>query len=136
MSASDPEVLVDQGSDLPSSEKAVLFFWAFLFLQIDLFLELGVTSKAPPAVCSSYAKSSLVTAFGAVDDFERMSNARISSAVEQFVKDIRSGVNSPDAGMQKSPSSAADLTQTILPRMPKRYVNGARKRKRYNLASL
>ena len=37
----DPEVLVDQVSDLSSSEAAV-FFLSFHFLQTDLFLEAGV----------------------------------------------------------------------------------------------
>ena len=53
-------------------------------------------------MCSSPAKSSLATSFDAVDDFERISSARISSAVEQFAEEIRSDVNSTDdAGMQK-----------------------------------
>ena len=39
--SSDPEVLVDQVSDLSSSEKAVLFP-GFLFLQADLLLEAGI----------------------------------------------------------------------------------------------
>ena len=38
--SSDPEILVDQVSDLSSSEKAV--FLSFLFLQTDLFLETGI----------------------------------------------------------------------------------------------
>ena len=36
--SSDPEVLVDQVSDLSSSKETVLFL-RFLFLQTDLFLE-------------------------------------------------------------------------------------------------
>ena len=40
-----PEVLVDQASDLSSSEKAVLFL-GFLFLQADLFLEAGVVDDS------------------------------------------------------------------------------------------
>ena len=41
MSASDPEVLVDQVSNLSSSKEAVLFL-SFHFLQNDLFLEAGI----------------------------------------------------------------------------------------------
>ena len=37
----DPEVLVDQVSDLSSSKESV-FFMSFHFLQTDLFLEAGI----------------------------------------------------------------------------------------------
>ena len=68
----------------------------------DETAELGVTSKSRPAVCSSPAKSSLATSFDAVDDCERISSARISSAVEQFVEKTRSDVNClDDASMQR-----------------------------------
>ena len=39
--SSDPEILVDQVSDLFTSEKAI-FFLSFYFLQTDLFLEAGI----------------------------------------------------------------------------------------------
>ena len=39
--SSDPEVLVDQVSDL-SSSKETIFFVSFNFLQTDLFLEVGI----------------------------------------------------------------------------------------------
>ena len=44
LAPSDPEVLVDQVSDLSSSEEAVFFFFflSFSFLQTDFFLEAGI----------------------------------------------------------------------------------------------
>ena len=39
--STDPEVFVDQVSDLSSSEETV-FFLSFHFLQTDLFLEAGI----------------------------------------------------------------------------------------------
>ena len=39
--SSDPEVLVDQVSDLSSTKETVLFL-GFLFLEADLFLEAGI----------------------------------------------------------------------------------------------
>ena len=41
MSASDPEVLVDQVSDLSSAKETILF-WGFLFIETDLLLELRI----------------------------------------------------------------------------------------------
>ena len=41
MSARNPEVVVDHASDLSSAKESILFL-SFLFLQTDLFLELGI----------------------------------------------------------------------------------------------
>ena len=41
LGSSDPEVLVDQVSDLSSTKETVLFL-GFLFLQTDLSFELGI----------------------------------------------------------------------------------------------
>ena len=41
MSASDPEVVVDHVSDLTSTKETVLFL-GFLFLETDLFLQVGI----------------------------------------------------------------------------------------------
>ena len=81
--------------------------------------ELGVTDIAPPAVCRAHAKASLATSFDAVDHFQRMSGPESARRSSSLVK--KSGLLSTALTMH-----AADVRQTILPRKPKRYVNGAR----------